>query len=86
MEPTKTAFPATERALRAALADAELDAASFERRLAPCSLARCGGTCCHDGVHVNPEVALVLENLARRERDFFCEVGRDLFPDTAAGD
>ena len=77
-EPPKTAFPATERALRAALAGAELDASSFERRLAPCDLARCGGTCCHDGVHVNPEVALVLENLARREGEFFRAVGLNL--------
>lgn len=77
-ESPHTAFPATERALRAALAEAQLHRGSFERRLAPCSLAHCRGTCCSEGVYVNAEVALVLEQIARREANFFRAVGLDL--------
>lgn len=73
-----TGFPATARAVRQAFAGARLDAASFGRPLSPCSLAACGGTCCYDGVYVNPEVAAVLEHLAHREAPFFRSVGLDL--------
>lgn len=78
MHTPRTAFPATESSLRAALADAELDRASFERRLAPCTLAKCGGTCCYDGVYVNAEQAPVLEHAVRRNRAFFAEIGLEL--------
>lgn len=73
----QTAFPATERFLRAALAGASLDAASFQRRLSPCSLARCGGTCCAEGATLNGEEALVLRQITRRHSDFL----RSLVPD-----
>lgn len=76
-DPPITAFPATERMLRTALADAVLDAASFERRLAPCALAACGGTCCAHGATLNGEEALVLRQIARRNEGFL----RALVPD-----
>lgn len=73
----RTAFPGTERLLRSALADAPLDFPSFERRLSPCSLARCAGTCCAEGASLNAEEALVLEQVAGRRSDFL----RGLVPD-----
>lgn len=72
-----TAFPATARAVRASLADAPFDAASFERPLARCALARCHGTCCAEGVYLNPEVAAVVRTLERRHGDFLAGVGLD---------
>lgn len=72
-----TAFPATARALRAALAGAPLDAASFERPLSRCDLGRCHGTCCAEGVYLNPEVAAVVRTLERRHAAFFAGVGLD---------
>ncbi|MDF1504908.1 hypothetical protein [Roseisolibacter sp. H3M3-2] len=66
-EPPPTAFPATARALRDALAAVALDAASFARPLARCALADCRGTCCTEGVTLNAEEAMVLRALVRRE-------------------
>lgn len=76
-ESPRTAFAATERMLRSTLADTPVDAASFERRLTPCLLARCGGTCCAEGVSLNGEEALVLTQLTRKHAAFF----RELLPD-----
>ncbi len=81
MQPPRTAYPATESALRAMLADAGLDRASFERPLARCDLAHCRGTCCSEGVTLNDEVAAVLRHLLRKEADFFRASGVD--PETA---
>lgn len=64
--PPATAFRATAAALHAACAGAELDAASFARPLRRCALARCGGTCCAEGVTLNPEEALVVRQLTRK--------------------
>lgn len=72
-----TAFPATTRALRAAAGDAPFDAASFERPLSPCALGRCHGTCCAEGVYLNPEAAAVVRTLERRHRAFFAAAGLD---------
>lgn len=76
MEP-RTAFAATERMLRAACADAPLDAASFGRLLRPCTLERCGGTCCSAGVSLNAEEALVVRQVVRRNEALV----RELLPD-----
>ena len=64
-----TAFPATLRAVREALADAPLDTASFARPLARCDLARCAGTCCAHGATLSAEEALVVRQLTRRHVD-----------------
>ncbi len=77
MQPPRTAYPATESALRAAMADAPLDRASFERPLARCALARCQGTCCSEGVYLNAEVAATLRNLLRREGELFRSLGME---------
>lgn len=67
LPPVATAYPATARALRDACGAAAVDEASFERPLARCALAACRGTCCTAGVTLNPEEAMVLEGLVRRE-------------------
>lgn len=77
MQPPRTACPATESALRATLADAPLDRASFERPLLPCALGRCHGTCCSEGVYLNAEGALVIRNLLRREAELFRALGME---------
>lgn len=77
-ESPRTAFPATEAALRASLAGVGLNRASFLRPLAACSLAHCRGTCCTEGVYLNPEVAAVLRDVVRRNEDLFKELGLDL--------
>ena len=77
MYPPRTAYPATESALRAALWDAPLDRGSFERPLAPCRLSHCRGTCCSEGVHLNREVAAVLRHVLEREAETLREVGME---------
>ncbi|HEV2733214.1 MAG TPA: hypothetical protein VGV85_00200 [Longimicrobiaceae bacterium] len=77
MQPPRTAYPATESALRAAVADAPLDRESFERPLARCSLARCHGTCCSEGVYLNAEVAATVRNLLRRDGELFRSLGME---------
>jgi hypothetical protein len=76
-ETPQTAFPATGRLLRSMLADARLYAASFERRISPCTLGRCGGTCCAEGATLNAEEALVLKQVSRKHSEFL----RGLVPD-----
>jgi Fe-S-cluster containining protein len=76
----RTAFSATERLLRSAFAEAELNVSSFTRRLAPCSLTRCGGTCCAEGASLNAEEALVLQQITRKHRPFFLQLITD-FPE-----
>lgn len=77
-EPIRTAFPGTERHLRAALAEVPLDADSFRRPLLPCLLDRCGGTCCSEGVSLNAEEALVLRQITRRRETHLREWVPDL--------
>lgn len=74
----RTAFTATERMLRARFGDAPVDAASFRRRLRPCSLDRCGGTCCAAGASLNGEEALVIRQLVRRHAGIFAVLVPDL--------
>ncbi|HEX2095639.1 MAG TPA: hypothetical protein VHG28_24795 [Longimicrobiaceae bacterium] len=75
MQPPRTAYPATETALRATLGDAPLDRASFERRLAPCTLPHCRGTCCSEGVRLNGEEATVLRHLVCGEAEHLRSLG-----------
>lgn len=70
-----TAFPGTVRSARTALADVPLDAASFERPLSPCDVARCHGACCSDGVPLNAEETAVLARLAVEEAPAFRAMG-----------
>ncbi len=53
----ESAFPEMGAWLGQALHAAELDHAAFLRPLRRCSLDRCAGTCCHDGVSLNADEA-----------------------------
>jgi len=64
--------------LRLTLAGAPVDEPSFRRPLARCELAHCRGTCCAEGVWLNPEVASVVEKLARRYPAELAALGLDL--------
>ena len=67
--PVDTAFAGTARHLRAHFAYAVVDDASFERPLARCDLAECGGTCCTHGASLNAEEALVIRQLSRKHAE-----------------
>jgi len=58
------AFPETVSFLRAQLQACAVDCAAFRRLLAKCDLRRCHGTCCHDGVYLGTEEAVVIRGLA----------------------
>jgi hypothetical protein len=73
--PALTAYPQTEAALRQTLAGARVDARSFSRRLARCSLSACRGMCCYDGVYVDEESAAVIQEIVEREAPFFRDLG-----------
>src|SRR5262249_29629564 len=70
-----TAFAAAEASLVEQCGSTPCDAASFRRKLAPCSLGRCHGTCCYDGVHVDDDTAGVLQRLATERADDFRRMG-----------
>jgi hypothetical protein len=73
-ETSLTAFPDTEKWLREACADAELDISAFQRRLARCDLAGCRGMCCYDGVYVDRNTAEVLQRISRERAADFEEI------------
>jgi len=70
-----TAFPDTEKWLREACADAELDKPAFQRRLARCDLVGCRGMCCYDGVYVDGNTAEVLQRISQERAADFEEIG-----------
>lgn len=70
-----TAFAGAEAALAESCAAAPVDSAAFRRKLSRCSLHRCHGTCCYDGVHVGDDTAAVLQRLADQRADEFREMG-----------
>src|SRR6266545_960914 len=70
-----TAFAEAEAALVESCAAAPVDGAAFQRKLSRCSLRRCHGTCCYDGVHVDDDTAATLQRLADQRADEFREMG-----------
>ena len=63
-----SAYGATLSSLRALVRDLEIDHQALWRHLQPCDLGRCRGTCCHDGVYLDPDEAPVLEALVDQAR------------------
>ncbi len=61
---TKTAFHKYVIELRQLLQNARWDEESLDRPLKTCRLGECAGTCCHDGVYLNPVEAEVLLELS----------------------
>jgi hypothetical protein len=76
--PTLTAFADAEASLAERCAAAAVDGAAFRRKLARCSLARCRGTCCYDGVHVDAEAADIIQRLAVDRAEDFARMGLSL--------
>jgi len=66
-----SAYPETRAYLAELLCDAEVDHTSFSRPLRRCELSRCRGTCCHDGVFLNPDEATAIRSLVETERATF---------------
>jgi hypothetical protein len=73
-----TAFAGAEAALVEGCAASTVDGAAFQRKLSRCSLRRCGGTCCYDGVHVDDDTAVILQQLADQRPDEFRDMGLSL--------
>jgi hypothetical protein len=68
MDRAITAYPETLEWLAETVAVMKVDADSLQRPLRRCDLARCGGTCCHDGVYLGPEEAEVLRGVVAEAR------------------
>ena len=68
-----TAFPETEAHIAELVRHAEIDEAAFDQPLARCDLAKCRGTCCHDGVYLNSDEAALIRELVEIHRDYFDE-------------
>jgi hypothetical protein len=73
-----TGFAGAEAKLAERCGSAPLDGAAFRRKLARCSLGRCRGTCCYDGVHVDEESAAILQALAADRAEDFARMGLSL--------
>jgi hypothetical protein len=73
-----TAFAAAESELRRRCGDARVDSVSFQRKLAPCDMGKCRGTCCYDGAHVDEDTAAVLQRLATDRAAAFRDMGLSL--------
>ena len=73
-----TYFPDTARHVGRLLREARLDREALSQPIRRCQLAACRGTCCHDGVYLNPDEASGVSRLARDHREFFDGIGLDL--------
>lgn len=76
--PFSTAFTATARHVRQLLKKSTVDEEALSRSLKRCDLASCHGTCCHDGVYLNPDEARTIGKLATDFADFFNVNGIEL--------
>jgi len=74
----ESAFPETLRELGQSLAELAIDEQALERPLQRCDLAVCGGTCCHDGVYLSNEEALVIRDLVSDAQSEFEAMGLNL--------
>lgn len=74
----ETAYTDTARHVRQLLAAAVVDHNGLDRPIARCDLRECHGTCCHDGVYLNPDEAALIPELVGLHRPFFTELGLDL--------
>lgn len=58
------AFPEAREYLSDTIREMTIDVAALQRPLRRCDLAKCGGTCCHDGVYLSSEEAGVIRALS----------------------
>ena len=73
-----TAFPETLENLAEMATELSLNRPALSAKIKPCDLARCRGTCCHDGAYLSAEEARIIRELAETERTEFAEIGIDL--------
>ena len=73
-----TAFPETEAYVHRLLKNAVLDYEALQQKLVRCDLATCHGTCCHDGVYLNPDEARLISQLAADNAETFASYGLNL--------
>lgn len=73
-----TAYPKTEESLQHTLMNAIIDIGSFQQQLSPCSLSKCHGMCCYDGVYVGQETAEIIQKISQENLIFFKSIGLDL--------
>ncbi len=73
-----TAYQETAAYVRELLRDATIDEDALARPISGCDLARCHGTCCHDGVYLNPDESRVIRQLVAENRKTLNGFGIDL--------
>ncbi len=71
-------YPDTAEYLAGLLREAELDRKSLRRRISPCEIGHCLGSCCHDGVYLNGDEAALIQDLARTRKAQFESYGLQL--------
>lgn len=76
-----TIFPFTHQQLRESCGKAPINKASFNRRITRCSLERCRGACCYDGVYVDEATENALTDLVRTRAQDLKAIGMTI-PDT----
>ncbi|MCB1230769.1 MAG: hypothetical protein KDN19_10910 [Verrucomicrobiae bacterium] len=78
---SNTAFQDTFRSLRELVREMEIDFQALTNPLQRCDLGRCRGTCCHDGVYLDPDEVSVLTDLLTEHRSDIEALGATL-PET----
>tara|TARA_R110002096_G_scaffold105923_5_gene233070 strand:- start:6236 stop:6892 length:657 start_codon:yes stop_codon:yes gene_type:complete len=73
-----TAFGETAEHVRGLVREMEIDEEALSQPIARCDLARCGGTCCHDGVYLNSDEARILRGLVVDHASEFERFGVEL--------
>lgn len=72
------AYPKTYESFAELLRGIEIDFRSLLRPLRRCDLSECRGTCCHDGVYLEPEESEGIRKLAGENRVEFEQMGLEL--------
>lgn len=73
-----TAFAETAEHVRGLVCELEIDEDALSQPIKRCDLARCGGTCCHDGVYLNSDEARILSSLVTEHAAEFESFGVEL--------
>ena len=76
-----TIFPSTHQQLRESCGSAPINKTTFNRRITRCSLERCRGACCYDGVYVDDATEATLTDLVKDRAEDLKAIGM-VVPDT----
>jgi hypothetical protein len=74
-EESLIAFGQLEKELRRQVREARLDHEAFQMPLKVCELTRCRATCCHDGVYLSDEEAVVVAGQVDEKSDLLANYG-----------